>query len=170
MSPGFISRSKTGVPFWSRTLIQHASFARITIRAGASTAPKTCASPGPGITDAPPSLGGKAAVCVGGSIAVCGRLMLGGGFNTGASSLVSGAGALAAGGGVTAGAGDSIAGGGGGGGGGASFDVDSVVAAGAGAAGVGVGASWPAGAAGGGNIADGTALTRCGRTRPPDDR
>src|SRR6185437_11409400 len=160
MSPGFISRSKTGVPFWSRTLIQHASFARITIRAGASTAPKTCASPGPGITDAPPSLGGKAAVCVGGSIAVCGRLMLGGGFNTGASSLVSGAGALAAGGGVTAG----------GGGGGASFDVDSVVAAGAGAAGVGVGASWPAGAAGGGNIADGTALTRCGRTRPPDDR
>src|SRR5579872_2379912 len=150
----------------------------MTIRTAASVAPKTCRSPGPGMTGAPLSPGGKAAVCAGGVIEVCGGFNTGG-FKTGATLSVFG-GDPPAGGGVRVGAAgpdgadDEL---------GASFGADSGVAVAAGAAG-GDGAGSLAdgdgdgdggglvveGATGGGSSAAGTALTRSGRARPPDDR
>src|SRR5579872_3409918 len=143
----------------------------MTMRTAASAAPKTCRLPGPGVTDALASSGGKAAVCAGGVIEVCGGVNTGG-FKTGAALSVLGDNGPADGGGVRIGAAGSDDAGGDGLGG--SFGADSVVAVAAGAGEAGSFASDDGlvveGAAGGGNSAAGTALTRSGRTRPPDDR
>ena len=131
------------------------------------------------MTDAPLSLGGKAAVCAGGVTAVCGGLDTGG-FKTGAALSVFDGGLLAGGGGGVRVRVDAAGPGGAGSDKlGASFGVDPgvVVATGA-AAGVGAdslvdgdgGGLVADGAAGGGSSAAGTALTRSGRVRPPDDR
>src|SRR5215469_10351552 len=104
----------------------------MTIRAAASVAPKTCRLPGPGMIAAPPSPGGKAAVCTGGVIAVCGGVNTGG-FKTGAALSVFGGGLLA-GGGVKVGAADPE------GADGDEYGADSGVAVAAGATVVGAGA------------------------------